>query len=117
MTAGADEGDFLDLCEKYMELAEDRRRLLVDGDADRDLDEALAEQIDDLDARQRILMWRILSSDVEGRAEPVNEDQASPVAVGHARATGLRETGGTARGRFAAMTAPLAARWSIFAQR
>lgn len=116
MTFGVVEDDFLDLCQKYTELAEDRRLLLAaDGAADRKVDEALAEQLDDLDARQRILMWRILCSGVEDRAMHANEVRAG--AAGRKRDTGSRETGGTVRGRFAAMTSPLTARWSIFAQR
>lgn len=116
MTFGVVEDDFLDLCLKYTELAEDRRRLLTaERAAEHGADVALAEEIDDLDARQRILMWRILRSGVEDRAMPASEDRAG--AAGRKRDTGSRETGGTVRGRFAAMTSPLTARWSIFAQR
>jgi hypothetical protein len=110
MTVGSDADEFLDLCQKYVELAEERRRLLaVEDSSDRDLDEALAEQIDDLDARQRILMWRILCSGVE--------DRERPVVAAQQREAGGRETGGTLRGRFASMSAPFTGRWSIFAQR
>ncbi len=110
MGCDSDQDDFLDLCQRYGELAEYRRLLLLHEYAEND--EVRAEQIDDIDAQLRILMWRILCSGEQALAEPADEPPASIATVAQGR-----ETGGAARGRFASATSTFARPWSIFAQR
>lgn len=124
MEWGVKEDDFFDLCEQYLQLVEARARVVGQdgGLGDNLVDELLADQIDDFDVRQRILMCRILFSGeqtqplvADERAEefPVVEQvragdevcvdsrDDTPVAVDAPVAVAERESGGTARGRFA----------------
>jgi hypothetical protein len=109
MEWGVKGDDFFDLCEQYLQLVEARERVLAqEGDPEDSLaDELLAERIDDIDVQQRILMCRILFLDEQPREEALAVEQ---VHAGEAAAAGPesppvtaaeRETGGTARGRFA----------------
>jgi Cdc6-like AAA superfamily ATPase len=101
--------DFFDLCQKYLELAEARERAMTheDGATDSLADDLLANEIEDIDAQQRILMCRILYSDEQDEtfhtAEQVEDITvyATENSEREAVAVPERETGGTVRGRFA----------------
>jgi Cdc6-like AAA superfamily ATPase len=109
MDWGVKDDDFFDLCQRYLELAEARERALTHDDrfGDGPADDRIADEIEDIDAQQRILMCRILFSDEQDQAfnapERVEDDtvDATENSQSVAMTAPERETGGTVRGRFA----------------
>ena len=79
---GSEEELFLAFCEQYAALLEERRVLLAKvadskGASDQDVQDKIADAIEDNEAKRRVLLWRIYENANEahscatrGRSEP-----------------------------------------------
>ncbi len=88
---------FLVLCQEYAELAAARAEAVrrPADDPSGEPDQALAEELEDLDARQRILMWRIIRA-AEQRPRP-------PVGARRERSIPRERPGGALIGQIASL--------------